>query len=72
MSWKAVNQILGLASINPVFKQQLQQEPLAAIELHGFELTPVELEVFKRFASLPFPQLCEHLVHELAPDGKRL
>jgi hypothetical protein len=68
MSRKMINRILGLASINSTFRQQLQQNPLAALEARDFELTPDELEAFKTFASLPFPQFCEHLLEEFALD----
>lgn len=70
MSWKMINRILGLASINPNFQQQLQQNPLAAIEVYKSELTLEELEAFRAFASLPFPQFCERLRDTLTPDEK--
>lgn len=70
MSWKTVNRILGFASINPTFQQQLRQNPQAAIEAYGFELPPEELEVLCTFASLPFPQFCERLAARLAPDER--
>jgi hypothetical protein len=68
MSWKIINRVLGLASINPAFRQQLQEDPLAALEAQGFELTPEELETFKKYASLPFSQFCQSLSEELAPN----
>ena len=70
MSWKTINQIIGLATINPAFRQQLQQDPLMALETQGVRLTPEELEAFKAFVSLPFPQFCQCLLKEFAPDGK--
>ncbi len=72
MSWKTINRILGLASINPAFQQQLQQDPQTALEAHGFQLTAEELAAFKKFASLPFPLFCERLCSELAPDEEHL
>ncbi len=68
MSWKIINRILGLASINPAFRQQLQQDPRTALEAQGFELAPEELEAFSTFASLPFSQFCQRLSEELTPD----
>lgn len=68
MSWKMINQILGLASINPTFQQQLQEDPLVALEARDFELTSEELEVFKTSASLPFSQFCQCLLETLDPD----
>lgn len=71
MSWKMINQILGLASINPTFQQQLQENPLQALEAQKFKITPEEQEVFKTSASLPFSQFCQCLVEALAPDEQR-
>ncbi|MEO9031177.1 MAG: Os1348 family NHLP clan protein [Ktedonobacteraceae bacterium] len=68
MSWKTINRILGLAAINPVFRQQLQQDPRTALEAQGFELAQEELEAFSAFASLPFSQFCQRLSETLAPD----
>ena len=69
MSWKTVNRILGQAAIDPEFRQRLQEDPLAALEAQGFELTPVEQEVFTRFSSLPFPEFCQRLLDELGKDA---
>ena len=68
MSWKMINHILGLASINPTFRQQLQEDPLAALEAWDFEVTPEEREAFKASASLPFSQFCQSLLEVLGPD----
>lgn len=69
MSWKIINRIIGLASINPTFQQRLQQDPEAALKEVGFELTPKEMEVFKTSASLPFAQFCQQLLKNFAVDG---
>lgn len=69
MTWKTVNQIIGLASINRAFRQQLQQDPVAALESRGFELAPEELDVLIRSCSLPFPQLCQYLQETLDPEN---
>lgn len=71
MSWKTINQILGLASINHTFRQQLQEDPQTALEARGFELTPEELEAFRAFVSLPFAQFCQYLLETLPPDEPR-
>ena len=69
MSWKTVNRILGQAAIDQNFRQRLQEDPLAALAAEGFELTPEEQVTFTRFAALPFPEFCQRLLDELAPDG---
>ena len=68
MSWKTVNRILGQAAIDQDFCKRLQEDPLAALAAEDFELTPEELEAFTRFAALPFPEFCQRLLEELAPD----
>lgn len=68
MSWKSINRIIGLASINLAFRQQLQQDPQVALEAQGIDLTPEELEAIKAFITLPFPQFCQRLSQELALD----
>jgi hypothetical protein len=67
MSWKMINHIPGLASINPTFQQHLQEDHQAALEAQGFDLAPEELEAFKALSSLPFAQFCQRLADELAP-----
>jgi len=67
MSWRTINQILGLASIDPTFRQYLQQDPLVATEAAGFELTAEEREVFRAGTSLGFAEFCQHVLQRLAP-----
>lgn len=69
MSWKIINRIIGLASVNLTFRQRLQQDPETTLREEGFELTPEEMEVFKTFISLPFAQFCQQLMKSFAVDG---
>jgi hypothetical protein len=69
MSWQTINRVLGQAAIDPVFRQRLQEDPLAALAAEGFELIPEEQEAFTRFAALPFPEFCQRLLDELGPDA---
>lgn len=68
MSWRTVNQILGLASIDPTFRHILQDNPLSATRALGFELTPEEQKVFRECASLNFTEFCLCVFQQLAPD----
>jgi hypothetical protein len=70
MPWKTINRILGLAAINLTFRQQLQRDPQAALEAHGFVLEPEELEAFRMYASLPFPQFCQRLMEDFAQEKR--
>ncbi|RAQ94026.1 Os1348 family NHLP clan protein [Thermogemmatispora tikiterensis] len=68
MSWKMINRILGLASVNQNFRQQLQRDPRATLEAYGFELTSEELEAICSYASLPFLQFCRRLMEDFGQD----
>lgn len=48
MSWKTINRILGLAAIDQHFWQALQEDPVAAIQSQGFELTLEEQAIVRR------------------------
>lgn len=45
MSWKAINELMGLAIVDPDFCQELLADPHAAIRKKDFDLTTKELEV---------------------------
>lgn len=38
MSWKVINEILGLAIADADFYEELRRDPLKAIQIHGFPL----------------------------------
>lgn len=70
VSWKTINQILGLACVDSEFWQALQQDPVTTIKAQGFELTVQEQEVVAEAASLNLPEFCQHLLERLAPDAQ--
>jgi len=45
MSWKILNEILGIASIDHEFGQKLLEHPIQAINEKGFPLTSEEREI---------------------------
>ncbi|GCE31281.1 hypothetical protein KDA_67650 [Dictyobacter alpinus] len=45
MTWKTINEILGLASIDPEFCEHLLANPIAAIDSKGYLLTIEERRV---------------------------
>lgn len=65
MSWKIVNRILGLAAVDPTFWQELQCNPLGAIQKHGFELTTEEREVFRTLKTEDLAVFCQCLLEQL-------
>lgn len=69
MSWKIVNQILGLAAIDKKFAQELLTEPLAAIQARGFQLTDEEQEAFRLISARTMSELSQQLLQKLPPDN---
>jgi len=65
MSWKIINEILALASLDPIFRDALQRDPVAAAEAQGFELTDEEKRVFREYASIPLAEFCQGLLEQL-------
>jgi hypothetical protein len=51
MSWKAINAILGLATVDEAFCQELLKNPVQAIRVRNFELTASEQEKIKRIVA---------------------
>ena len=69
MSWKTINRILGLAAVDQGFWQALQQEPLAAIQAYGFELTAEEKEVFRTISTSDLSEFSQYLLDQLDRDS---
>jgi hypothetical protein len=67
MSWKTVNEILALASVDPSFREAFQHDPISAVETQGFELTGDERQVFQACRSLTLVECCRVLLERLAP-----
>lgn len=65
MSWKIVNQILGLAAIDEEFAQELLKNPLTAVQARGFQLTSEEQRVFSEISASNLQELSQHLIREL-------
>ncbi len=70
MSWRIVNQILGLAAADPVFWQELQRDPLAAIQKQGFGLTIEEEEAFRAMDTENLALCCQYLLEQLTSSEK--
>ncbi len=63
-----MNQILGLAVVDQKFWQDLQKNPLTAIEQQGFELTPDEQAIL---CSIPVNDLSEFSQNLMEKFGSR-
>lgn len=68
MSWKTINRILGLASVDQQFWQMLRKDPLAAVRSQGFELTPEEQTVLSRITAETLSEFSQCVLDELPPD----
>lgn len=65
MSWEIINQVLGLATIDAQFAQELLKEPLAAARRRGFQLTPQEQKVFSETSASNLGEFSQHLLQAL-------
>jgi hypothetical protein len=65
MSWETINQILGLATIDQKFACELLQEPLAAVQTRGFQLTAEEQGVFSQHSAKDLNTLSQYLMQRL-------
>lgn len=65
MSWKEINEILGLATIDPDFCQALLHNPLLAVEEQGFKLTEKEAQVLGSTHAKDIYELSQHLIDQL-------
>lgn len=64
MSWKTINYILGLASVDQQFWLELKQDPLTVIQNRGFELTSEEKAAFSRIKEETLTAFSQRLLDE--------
>lgn len=70
MTRKTINAILGLASVNPTFCQELLDDPLQAVQTHDFELSEEEQEIFRRISARDLYEFSQILLTFLDPREK--
>lgn len=61
MSWKVINELIVLASIDQDFCRDLLANPLKAIETHGFSLTNKERDVFRSIHAVDIHEFSQHV-----------
>lgn len=66
MTWKTINAILGLATVDQTFCQELLKDPLRATQARQFELSPEEQEIFKKILARDLSEFSQMLLAELA------
>jgi hypothetical protein len=70
MSWKIINAILGLASVDEIFCRALLENPLQAVQAKKFALTAEEEEVFKRISAGDLAEFSQMLLAQLKAEEK--
>lgn len=70
MTRKTINAILGLASVNPTFCQELLDDPLQAVQKNHFELSEEEQEIFRRISARDLYEFSQILLTLLDPQEK--
>lgn len=68
MTRKTINAILGLASVNPTFCQELLDDPLQAVQKNNFELSEEEQEIFGRISARDLYEFSQILLTLLDPQ----
>lgn len=67
MSWETINQVLGLATLDDDFCQELLKDPCAAIQKQGFRLTQEEENVLSWITAGTLPELTQMVFDRFAP-----
>ena len=62
MSWKVLNEIIGLASIDAEFCKKLLAHPVEAIEEAGYQLTAQEREVLQNIHAIDIYEFSKKLL----------
>ncbi|HEU5378224.1 MAG TPA: Os1348 family NHLP clan protein [Ktedonobacteraceae bacterium] len=68
MSWQTINNMLGLAIIDPKFANRLLANPLLTAEEFGFELTTAEREVLRDVQARDITELGQILLKRLGGE----
>lgn len=69
MSWKTINEILGLASVDSEFCRKLLRNPLDTVQAKGFLLTEQEREVLSEISVNSLHEFSQEILEKLAPRG---
>lgn len=69
MSWRIINTILGLATVDEEFCRALLANPLAAVQARQFTLTPEEQAVFQSISATTLAEFSQQLVARFQPDA---
>ena len=67
MSWQEINELLGLAMIDPGFRQRLLTDPLMAAKSKDFDLTEQERETLRKITAHDLSNFSQQIIVKLAP-----
>jgi len=65
MSWTTINEIIGLATVDPYFCEELLLHPLFAVQEQGFELTPLEQNIFELIQAQDLSEFSQIVLDQL-------
>lgn len=65
MSWKAINELIGLATIDPDFCQELLVNPRTTLLKKGVDLTPQELEFLSTITAIDISEFGQKILDKL-------
>lgn len=68
MSWTTLNEILGLAIVDPTFRRKLLHSPLHAIHEREFVLSPEETCVLQRFHAHDLVEFSQYILDHLGSE----
>lgn len=71
MTRKTINAILGLASVDQTFCQELLTNPLRAVQTKHFDLSREEQEIFTRISARDLYEFSQILLTFLDPQEKQ-
>lgn len=75
MSWQTIDDMLGLAIIDPVFREELLHSPVAAAKDRGFRLTPDEERLVETIRARDLSEFSQYIVdakNSTLPQSKKL
>ncbi len=69
MSWRVINDIIGLATINPDFCRAFLDNPTQAARAHGFTLTLEEEQVLNTIKVNDIYEFSQKLIEHFGNQG---
>ncbi|HET8846869.1 MAG TPA: Os1348 family NHLP clan protein [Ktedonobacteraceae bacterium] len=75
MSWQTIDDMLGLAIIDPAFREELLHSPVVAAKDRGFRLTPDEERLVETIRARDLSEFSQYIVdakNSTLPQSKKL